>query len=241
MKMRKLLSIIMVFCLIMFSILPVCAEDWNNPFTDVSRGEWYYEAVQFANINKLFVGVSANRFAPEETMTRAMFVRALKNLNDRLGFQIPTETGSKDDDNYGKDIFDDSTPFADVPLNEWYSDAVKWAYDRGIVAGYTGTEFGKNGNVSREEMCAFFYRFATKAGVELESIRELNFNDMNRVSSWAKTPVQTMANAGVVGGVGGNRFAPTDTAARAEVAQMMKTFCMALQRAGVDTGDIQFD
>ncbi|MCI8331873.1 MAG: S-layer homology domain-containing protein [Clostridiales bacterium] len=241
MKMRKWLSTVMAVCLFAFSILPISAADWNNPFKDVPSNEWYYAAVRFAHSNKLFVGVSNDRFAPDQTMTRAMFVRVLKNLNDRLGFEIPTETGSKDDDNYGKDIFDDNTPFTDVPLDEWYSDAVKWAYDRGIVAGYTNTEFGVDGNVSREEMCAFLYRFAAKAGIELEAIRELHFNDMDRVSSWAKAPVQTMANAGVVGGVGGNRFAPADTATRAEVAQIMKTFCAALQRAGVDTGDIQFD
>ncbi|MCI8590710.1 MAG: S-layer homology domain-containing protein [Clostridiales bacterium] len=240
MKIRKLLSIMMVTFLLPFSILPISAADWQNPFVDVPSGQWFYEAVRFANINKLFVGVSNNRFAPDETMTRAMFVRALKNLNDRLGFNIPTETGSKGEDNYGKDVFDDNTPFTDVPLDEWYSDAVKWAYDRGIVAGYTSTEFGVDGYVSREEMCAFLYRFASKAGIELEPIREMNFNDMNRVSSWAQTPVKTMANAGVVGGVGGNRFAPTDTATRAEVAQIMKTFCAALQRANVDTGDIKF-
>ena len=236
--MKKWLIICMTCIFTVMGELPAGAIDWNNPFTDVQESMWHYEAVKFANVNALFVGMSADTFAPDANMTRAMFVRVLKNLNDRLGLQLPTETGAKDDDNYGKDIFDNDTPFADVSVGAWYSDAVKWAYDRGLVAGYSKTEFGLNGYVTRQEMCAFLYRFADKAGLRLEKVKDVYFSDHGDISEWASASVQAMAQAGIVSGMGSNRFEPKGTATRAQVAQIMKTFCAALARSDQDIGNV---
>ena len=53
---------------------------WNNPFSDVSEGDWYYEAVRFVHERGLMNGYSDGRFGPNDTLSRAQLAQILFNL-----------------------------------------------------------------------------------------------------------------------------------------------------------------
>ena len=86
----------------------------------------------------LFTGVSETEFAPNNGMTRAMLVQALYRM------QGSPEAGS--------------STFTDVPDSEWYSKAVAWASENGIVNGSNG-KLNPQNNATRAEVAAILMRF----------------------------------------------------------------------------------
>ena len=93
------------------------------PFTDVSSGEWYYDAVAYVYEKGLMDGTSAVTFAPGAVLTRAMTAQVLWNLAGS-----PAAPGG--------------AGFTDVAADAWYAGAVNWAAAQGIVAGYDTGAFG---------------------------------------------------------------------------------------------------
>ena len=114
--------------------------EWVNPFSDVKTDDWYYEYVKYINEKNLMKGISESEFAPNNTVTRAMFVTVLYRLEKE-------PTGAKAD-------------FADVPEGTYYENAVGWAVQNGIVKGVSETEFAPDNDITREQMSLVFYRFA---------------------------------------------------------------------------------
>ncbi|MDR2665181.1 MAG: S-layer homology domain-containing protein, partial [Oscillospiraceae bacterium] len=154
----------------------------------------------------LFTGVSETKFDPDGTMTRAMFVTVLGRA---AGVDAAAYAGS---------VFDD------VPGGQWYSAYVKWASENGIVTGVGGNKFAPNTSITREEMAVILYRYAQFASVTLKSDAVPPFADAGEISSWATDAVDAMARAGTINGVGEERFAPKNTATRAEVATLLSRF-----------------
>ena len=93
------------------------------PFTDVSSGEWYYDAVAYVYEKGLMDGTSAVTFDPGAVLTRAMTAQVLWNLAGS-----PAAPGG--------------AGFTDVAADAWYAGAVNWAAAQGIVAGYDTGAFG---------------------------------------------------------------------------------------------------
>lgn len=56
------------------------APEWENPFTDVKKSDWFYTNVEYAVKNKLMNGTTATTFAPNEPLTRAMLVAILQRF-----------------------------------------------------------------------------------------------------------------------------------------------------------------
>ena len=133
MKKQRILSLLLAFAMV-FSLLPASAMAAKvETFDDISKDDWYYKYVDFVTDKEYFVGTSETTFSPEMSMTRAMFVVVLAALE-----------GVKVDNNV--------SPFADVPANTWYSGAVKWAADKGVVAGIGDNKFAPDTAISREQM-----------------------------------------------------------------------------------------
>ena len=78
------------------------------PFTDVNEADWYHEAIKYVYDNELMNGTGDGLFEPNTPMTRAMLVTALYRQEDS-----PDVT--------------EAAAFADVPSEQWYTDAVAWA------------------------------------------------------------------------------------------------------------------
>ena len=179
------------------------------PFSDVSRGQWFYDYVAWAYNTGLMEGVSAGRFAPNSTTTRAMVVTIIYRLAGSPGV-----SGTSD--------------FTDVPADAWYSDAVTWAAKRGIVEGMTATTFDPNDAVTREELAAMLYRYAKHKGYDTsaaENTNILSYNDALSISEYAFEALQWACGEGIINGTGAGSLEPGGSATRAQLAAMLYRFC----------------
>ncbi len=177
------------------------------PFTDVPEDAWYKEAVDYVYANGLMSGTSATTFAPSTQLSRAMMVQILYNLEDR-----PAAA--------------ESAAFTDVAADAWYAGAVNWAAGEGIVSGYGNGKFGPDDLITREQMANMLYYYAQWAGLEPSAGADAlqGFQDAGQVSSWASDAVSWAVSSGLISGTGNQTLAPTATATRAEVAQIMMAF-----------------
>jgi len=174
------------------------------PFTDVSKTDWYYEAVKYVYANDLMYGTSAERFGPSTILTRAMVVTILYR-----------HAGSPN-------VSAIANPFNDVAAGLWYTDAVKWAANNGVVAGYGNGKFGPNDPVTKEQLAAIIYRVQRAEGeIPPSTGAAKNFSDATSVTSWAKEAVNTLNKQGIFSDMPGNVFGPQTASNRAEVASVL--------------------
>ena len=190
---------------------------WVNPFEDVPEDKWFYASVKYANQNNLFKGTSDTTFEPNTPMNRAMFCRVLANLE-----------GVDNENNLTVDRF------SDVLSGKWYTKAVKWAADTGIVSGYPGGIFLPEQKITRQEMCLMLANYAKYLGIYDDLAKKedngVAFADAAKIATWASEAVNVMKNNGYIVGKpidGTYEFQPQATATRAEVATIFRAFCMA--------------
>ena len=186
----------------------VTEETWKNPFTDVTEDDWFYEAVKYANENKLFNGVSSTEFGPNVSMTRAMLVTVLYRLE-------------------GEPATNRSIPFADVDMAMYYANAVIWAKQNNIVNGVDETNFAPNLEVTREQLVTILYRYAQYKGKDVsvgENTNILSYDDFSELSEYAIPAMQWACGSGIITGRTTSTIAPKGTATRAEVATMLMRF-----------------
>lgn len=171
-----------------------------DAFNDVAKGAWYYDAVAYVTEKGLMNGMGEGKFAPDNTLTRAMIVTVLYRLENEPEM-VPA----------GR--------FDDVPSNQWYSDAIAWAADNGVVGGYGNGKFGPNDPVTREQLAAILYRYAGLIGANVTDRIELTDA---KVSAWAVESVSWAAKKGIV--LGGEFVVANVPANRAEVANALYKF-----------------
>ena len=185
-------------------------ETWKNPYRDVRSTAWYYEDVAYVTQNKLMVGTSTMMFSPNAVMSRAMLVTVLYRMNGS-----PSVAGM-------------TAPFTDVPSGQWYTDAVIWAYNCGVVDGTSPTQFAPAQNVTREQMTKMFYGYAEFMDYNTMAVADLSaFADGGSVSSWAQTMMGwAVANSLIKGVQDGNAtyLRPQGVATRAEAAAILHRF-----------------
>ncbi|WP_162613988.1 S-layer homology domain-containing protein [Flavonifractor sp. An10] len=180
---------------------------FENPFTDVSENDWFYDDVMFVLANDLMVGTSSTTFDPYGTTTRAMVATTIWRMEGE-----PKPEGDN--------------PFTDVKNGEWYTDAIVWANENGIALGYGNNLFGTNDPVTREQLAAFFYRYAKYKGYDTAVTGSLDrFTDKGDISAWAKDAVAWAVGYGLIGGKDNNMLDPQGEATRAEFAAMLQRFC----------------
>ena len=177
-------------------------------FGDI-RGHWAEKNVIWAAAHSLFNGVGNERFDPDGTMNRAMFVTVMYRIAG-----APTVSGK--------------CPFRDVEPGSWYENAVTWAAEQGIVKGISADQFDPKTNVTREQMCAFVARFLRTFGYTPELGAKMEFKDAASISSWAAEDVALCQRMGIVGGKPGGVFDPKASATRAENATVMKRMIEAV-------------
>lgn len=183
---------------------------WENPFTDVSEDDWFYDAVKYVVQKEMFAGTSETTFEPNLTMSRAMLVTVLYRMDG-----TPEVSGS--------------SKFADVLDGQYYTDAVLWATENGIVAGYDNGLFGTNDIVSRQQMATFLYRYAQYKGYDVSLVKGLeNYTDSSTVASYAIRPMQWAVANGLINGTSATTLTPTGGATRAQVAVILMRFDEAI-------------
>ncbi len=189
-----------------FSIYGIGYKNPVPAFTDI-RNHWAADNILFAASRGLLYGTSDTTFSPNTGMTRGMFVTALGRLADINPDSYKT----------GK--------FTDVKADAYYAPYANWAAQNGIVEGVTATTFAPDTNINREQMAVIMANYAKKLGYDLpKTLQAVTFADNAQISSWAKNAVGAMQQAGILAGKANNRFAPKGTAARAEVATVLRRF-----------------
>lgn len=196
---------------------------WVNPFIDIREYDVeptpgnpngvpnrYYVFIKYCYLNKLFYGISDTTFAPDATMTRAMFVTVLGRL---AGVDVASYKTDK---------------FKDVDQKALYAPYVAWATQNNIVQGYPDGNFGPDDPVTREQMCELIRRYAVYANIPLKyTERAIAFTDASKISDYAKAAVSIFEQAGVaLPRPNKTDFDPKENAMRKEIAEMLILFMM---------------
>ncbi len=180
------------------------------PFTDVMEGDWFYDAVVYAYETGLMDGVGDNLFAPNSQTTRAQLVTILYRLAGQ-----PAVSGD--------------LPFPDVESGTWYTDAVAWAAQNGIVNGVSDTEFAPGDDISREQLAAILYRYAACQGYDVSQRADLSgFGDASSISGYAQEALSWAHAQGLVLGFEDGSLRPQGTASRAQIAAVLMRFLAAV-------------
>ena len=203
---KRALSLLLVLVMLL-GVLPAGAAA-AEVYQDVPSGHWASDYIARVAEQGLMVGTSDTTFAPEETITRAMFVTILARY-------AKAET-----DNNAE------TAFTDVPAGQYYTGAVAWAAANGIVNGTSAVTFAPNDPVTREQMAALLYRAMRFLGNKCPQDGKLDaFSDASALSDWAVEGMIWAAGAGLFGGFEDGTLRPQETATRAQAA---KVFCVLL-------------
>ena len=175
------------------------------PFKDVTKeGNWSYDDIYYVWDNGLMKGMEDDLFVPQGTTTRAQFATVIYRM---AGSPEVTE------EDYAK------CPFTDL-VDEWYKDAVVWAYNAKVVNGVTDTTFVPGANITREQMVAMLYRYSGETGAaDLSKI-----TDADAISDYAKPAVAWAVANGVVNGFPDGTFQPKGNATREQMAAIMARF-----------------
>lgn len=176
-------------------------------FDDVAAEAWYAPAVDYVKYGRLMYGTGSNLFQPDAQMTRAMLAQVLYELEG-----APSVKGL-------------SCPFTDVG-GSWYTDAVIWAYNAGVVAGVSATQFAPNEALTREQMVTMLFGYAGREETLSGSDGALAaYQDQASVSGWARAAMAWAVSSGVISGTSATTLAPQKIGTRAEVATVLMQFC----------------
>lgn len=167
------------------------------------REHWAHPAIESLKARGIMVGDSGG-FRPEDYMTRAMAVTLLWRAS---GEPSGTEVSL----------------FGDVPLDEWYADAVSWGHQTGIVLGVDEDHFMPLELITREQLCTLIIRLAAKQGAALpDGVAAARiYGDVKRISPWARSSVERIWSAGFVSANDASIFRPGDSVTRAEAAELI--------------------
>ena len=175
-------------------------------FIDVPSGIWYEEAVNYAAAKGYLDGVGNNRFDPNGAVTRGQLCTILFAMEGK-----PTITGGKD--------------FPDVKADKYYYDPIRWASSNDMVAGYTDGTFKPDVFVSRQQLAAVLYKYASYKKYDLSvSANITTFADYSAISNYAVTPLRWAVSHKIMSGTDRNTLLPQSVASRAQFAVMLKAF-----------------
>ena len=198
----------------------VCAKDDSCPlgaFGDLTATAWYHDGVHYCVEKGLMHGISADKFLPDGSVTRAQLAAILWRLE---GNPAPVSTAG----------------FSDVADGAWYAGAVRWAADSGVVKGYADGRFRPNDAVTREQMATLLYRFAGYKGYDVSIGGDtdiLRFVDGAAVGGYAVPAMRWACGSGLMTGAqrnGGMALAPRDTTTRAQTATLLTRFQSAFAK-----------
>ena len=138
--MKRFLSLFLALVLLL-GIVPTAAA--SGGFTDVPEDSWFSEAVEYAVNMGLMNGMGNNKFEPDTHMSRAMLVTVLWR--------------------YAGSPKEGTNSFTDVKNGQWYTDAIAWAAENGVVTGVGGGKFEPDGSVTREQLAVKIWGFESEA------------------------------------------------------------------------------
>lgn len=183
---------------------PSTESGWQNPFNDINSNDWFYSDVEYVYTNNLFKGITETEFEPNVTMTRGMLVTVLWRMQDSPAAE-------------------NQNPFGDVPDHVYFTDAVKWAAENGLVNGMSNNLFNPEAEITRQDIAVILLRYLDYINADYVITEEYRiFADEAEIADYAKNAVQVMNKLGIINGKGNNMIDPQGKATRAEVAAMLR-------------------
>lgn len=183
-------------------------ENPELPYEDVKEGDWFYDYVYDVYVKKLMTGLDATTFGPANNLVRAQFAVVLYRMAGE-----PQVTFKE--------------TFPDVADGLFYSKAVIWAAENGVVTGYTSTgTFGPNDPITREQMAAMIFRYANYNGQDTSERGDLSlFPDDEKVQEFAVEALKWCAAKEIITGKGEEKaLVPQGSTNRAECATIISRY-----------------
>ena len=175
------------------------------PFTDVTN-HWAYSAIKRVYTRGWMVGMDEKTFAPDQQLSRAMLAVILYAMAGE-----PAVTGEG--------------PFTDVPAGCWYTDAIVWAAQNGIVCGFGDGTFRPNEAVTRAQAAVMLYGYAAFTGADVTARADLSaYSDAGQIPAWAMDAMQWANARRLIVGRDSSHLAPNGGATRAEMAAILSAY-----------------
>lgn len=168
----------------------------ENPFTDISKSDYFYDAVLWAADKGITSGVTDTLFAPNASCTRAQMVTFLWRAN-------------------GSPVVDYAMNFTDVPADAYYADAVRWAVSKGITSGISETSFAPDMTVTRAQTVTFLYRAAGSPAVNGGSFADVDAN------AYYADAVAWAVSEGITSGTSATTFSPDAACTRGQIVTFL--------------------
>ncbi len=182
-------------------------EPVDEPFLDVNESDWFYDAVAYAYENGIMDGVGGNRFAPNSETTRAQLVTILYRMEGQ-----PAVSGD--------------LPFTDVEAGTWYTNAVVWAAQNGIVNGVGDDTFAPGNDLTREQLVTILYRYAEAKGYDVSASADLaGYPDGEEIQAYAREAMAWAVAENIIQGMEDDTLKPAGNASRAQIATILMRFC----------------
>ena len=190
-------------------------------YPDVTESDWFYDAVQYVTLADIMQGYTSGDldgfFGPANPMARQDVAVMLYRLLDAGGYAATSDPAVYE-------AIEDTTGLADAVDGQYYTPALNWAHENGIMIGYTGGPhagtFGVNSTIDREEFATIIYRALKDQTGDAGLVILDNFPDGSSVSNWAEEAMAWCIENGLIRGEAG-MIQPQRDANRAEIATIM--------------------
>ncbi|MBR6808224.1 MAG: S-layer homology domain-containing protein [Clostridia bacterium] len=221
MKTKRILSMLLALMMLLGTFtagMTVSAE--NTTYSDVTEDMWSYGDIVYVSEKGLMNGTGGSTFSPAVDVTRSMVVTVLYRMEGSPAVNF------------------DEYAYADVASGEFYSDAVIWAKNVGIVTSVGQNEnyedlFAPTRAITRQELATMFVRYAEYRYVITDKQADISsFKDIADVADWASKAMAWCNAAGLIKGTGnGDTLSPKMTATREQFAAIIHRF---------DTADFEY-
>ena len=187
-------------------IIPVTPSKPGLPFTDVSKGDWFYDDVAYVYERGIMDGTTETLFAPSQGLNRGQLAMIFYRMAGE------PEVTAKDS-------------YSDVPATLWCAKAVTWASANGVVLGYEDGTFRPDEPVQRQQLAAMLFRYAVLQGLSVVTLEEnlLRFHDSKAVAGYAVPAMNWVVGQGLLLGKD-NYLMPREQATRAQVAAVLHRY-----------------
>nr|WP_325176779.1 fibronectin type III domain-containing protein [Paenibacillus alkalitolerans] len=174
---------------------------------DDLNGHWAKSDIELLASKLVIKGMTDNKFASNDSITRAQFaallVRSLGLAEEPAGTEA----------------------FTDVSASDWFAGTVAAAVKAGLIEGHDDGTFKPNDSVTREQMAVMMSRAIKAAGKKVDAANKestlAKYSDKEAISAWAQNEVAALTDARLLQGIG-DSFVPKDNATRAQAATIIK-------------------
>ncbi len=186
----------------------ICVVENSRSFPDIAEEFWAENEIDYMTSREFILGNTDGTYGPTDTIQRRTVAILLYRLE-------------------GEPAVNERPIFPDVAVGSYYSKAITWAYDNGIITGYTNGNFGPTDTLTRQHLAAMLYRYNNykQFDMERDASKDIaTFNDYADIRAWARESCQWAYQVGVVNGRAGNMYDPNGSASRAQLSVILSRY-----------------